>query len=154
MLNHLASGAKSAPNFPLHFHSVNRRFGCGTAEVAEFLGPECTALDAIILYFQSTSIFLSWTSRVRSPPPAPRINSLEMPTKRSTPFIPLSPEHLSLEQSDCVRTLLNVGCRVDIEIDPLGAAQTCFYDDTTVNFYVDVQYDSSEDFITAIYCSN
>src|SRR5579872_7038656 len=60
----------------LHFHSVKGRIRCGMPEVAEFLVPVFAAVDAIVLYFQSTVIFPSWTSRVRVPSPAPSFHSL------------------------------------------------------------------------------
>ena len=51
--------------FSLHFHSLKGRFGFGIREVADFNAPGFTAVDAIVLYFQSTVIFPSWTSSGR-----------------------------------------------------------------------------------------
>ena len=52
---------------PLHFHSLKGRLAHGMSEVADFHAPGFTAVDAIVLYFQSTVIFPSWTSRVLAP---------------------------------------------------------------------------------------
>jgi hypothetical protein len=45
------------------FHSpfthLSRSLGCGMPEVADSLAPVFTAIDAIVLYFQSTVIFPS-----------------------------------------------------------------------------------------------
>jgi hypothetical protein len=49
----------------LHLHSVKDRLACEISEVAEHNRPGFIALDAIVLYFQSTLIFPSWTSPVR-----------------------------------------------------------------------------------------
>src|ERR1039457_5331156 len=62
--------------FSVHFHSVKGRFRCGMSEVADFHAPVFTAVDAIVVYFQSTVIFPSWTSRVRVPSPAPSFQQL------------------------------------------------------------------------------
>ena len=43
------------------------------------------AVDAYVLYFQMTSKFPSWTSRVRSPSPALKINNLQPSRRRRTP---------------------------------------------------------------------
>jgi hypothetical protein len=61
------TGIRRCPS--LHFHSVKGRFSRGMSEVADFPAPVFTAVDAIVLYFQSTVIFPSWTSRVTEPPP-------------------------------------------------------------------------------------
>jgi hypothetical protein len=63
----------------LHFHSLKGRFGCGVPEVADSLAPGFTAVDAIVLYFQSTVIFPSWTSPVRPRSPAPIFHILRNP---------------------------------------------------------------------------
>src|ERR1700730_7390004 len=49
---------------PLRFHSVNGRLAWGISEVADFVGPELTTVNAFVLYFQSTLRFPSWTSHV------------------------------------------------------------------------------------------
>jgi hypothetical protein len=55
----------------LQFHSVKERQSDDMEEVAESVGPESTAVDANVLYLQSTVVFPSWTSGVRVPFPAP-----------------------------------------------------------------------------------
>jgi len=40
-------------------------------EVADFVDAELTAVNGLVLYFQSKRRFPSWTSRVRTPSPAP-----------------------------------------------------------------------------------
>jgi hypothetical protein len=52
-----ASRGFTPENFSLHFHSFKGRFGCGIPEVADFSAPVFTAVDAIVVYFQSTVIF-------------------------------------------------------------------------------------------------
>ena len=52
-------------------------------EVAEFNRPGFIALDAIVFYFQSALSFPSWTSRVRTPSPAPFFIDLQDPTDSS-----------------------------------------------------------------------
>src|SRR5258706_15888371 len=53
--------------FSLHFHSVKHQSNTVLWEVAESIEPEFNAIDAIVLYLQSTVIFPSWTSPVRIP---------------------------------------------------------------------------------------
>jgi hypothetical protein len=53
------------------------------SEVADFHAPVFTAVDAIVVYFQSTVIFPSWTSRVRVPSPAPFLFNHLQPAIRS-----------------------------------------------------------------------
>ena len=74
------------------------------AEVADFHAPVFTAVDAIVLYFQSTVIFPSWTSRVgcrfplNLPKPANGENSpraLTRITKSDTPRAKRPPAHES-----------------------------------------------------------
>src|SRR2546422_5218992 len=48
-----------------------------TVKNGDFSDSEEDAVDAVILYFQLTSNFPSWTSRVRSPSPA--LNFQELP---------------------------------------------------------------------------
>jgi hypothetical protein len=50
----------------LQFHSVKERQSDDMEEVAESVGPESTAVDANVLYLQSTVVFPSWTSRAGS----------------------------------------------------------------------------------------
>jgi hypothetical protein len=57
---------KSLHSFSLHFHSLKPRFRNGLSEVADFLTPVFTAIDAVVVYFQSKLIFPSWTSRGRA----------------------------------------------------------------------------------------
>jgi hypothetical protein len=64
-------GQVEEPNLSLHFHSLKRRLLFGMPEVVESVAPVFTAVDAVVVYFQSTVIFPSWTSRVRPPSPAP-----------------------------------------------------------------------------------
>jgi hypothetical protein len=62
------------------------------AEVADFHAPVFTAVDAIVFYFQSTFIFPSWTSRVRTPSPAPLLfNKLNAVATFKTPESALFP---------------------------------------------------------------
>ena len=63
--------AEGGAGAPLHFHSVKRRLENEWGEVAESVRPESIAVDALCVYLQSTIRFPSWTSRVRSPSPAP-----------------------------------------------------------------------------------
>jgi hypothetical protein len=47
------------PNTSLRFHSVKKRSESGVSEVAESIGPETNAIDALVVYLQSTVIFPS-----------------------------------------------------------------------------------------------
>jgi hypothetical protein len=74
-------------NLSLHFHSVKGRCRYGMAEVADFHAPVFTAVDAILVDFQSTVISPSWTSRVRVPSPAHVFNSLQPNQSFGLPFL-------------------------------------------------------------------
>ena len=62
---------RACSNLPLRFHSFKGRFEKGVSEVADFVCTELIAVNGLVLYFQSKRIFPSWTSRVRTPSPAP-----------------------------------------------------------------------------------
>jgi hypothetical protein len=66
---------------PLRFHSIKGRVEEGISEVADFVGAELTAVNGLVLYFQSKRRFPSWTSRVRVPSPAPSFQSLPRTSK-------------------------------------------------------------------------
>src|ERR1017187_3779383 len=73
----------------LRFHSVKEEFGSESGEVAEPNGPESNAVDALVVYFQSTVIFPSWTSPVRIRSPAPESTSYGHSKKPAFHCIPL-----------------------------------------------------------------
>jgi hypothetical protein len=68
---HEEDAARSRQFSSLHFHSVKDRSNGALLEVTESIEPEFNAIDAIVLYLQSTVIFPSWTSPVRIRSPAP-----------------------------------------------------------------------------------
>ena len=55
------------PELPLHFNSIKDQSAYEVLEGAESSRPEIIALDAIVVYFQSTFIFPSGTSGVSNP---------------------------------------------------------------------------------------
>src|ERR1017187_4746746 len=63
--------AADGKDYTLQKHSDKVHSVHGISEVADFLGSVCISVSAIVLYIQSTRRFPSWTSRVRTPSPAP-----------------------------------------------------------------------------------
>jgi hypothetical protein len=61
ILSDYAVNAEAATNSPLHFHFIKDPSGYEVSEVAESSRPEIIALDSVVLYSQSASIFPSWT---------------------------------------------------------------------------------------------